>query len=162
QHFGEAIAQFQQIQDRDPRDLTAQFLLATCYRLSGDAQSKRESHDESLRLYQLAQDGFARLVDRSPEVAGYRAALAGVDASIARLQEPTLALANLEKARSIFRQLAMEYPANPQFGSDLAITLRELAVRQIAGGQRELGRDNLRSSIDLLQKLIEQFPKNKD
>lgn len=162
QHFDEAIAQFQQIEDRDPRDLTAQFLLATCYRLSGDAQSKRESHDESLRLYQLAQDGFARLVDRNPEVAGYRSALASVYASMARLQEPALALANLEKARSIFRQLASEYPANPQFRSDLAITLRELAVRQIAAGQRELGRDNLRSSIDLLQKLIEQFPKNKD
>ena len=52
-HFNEAIERFEQLHQADPRDLTLSFLLATCYRLSADAQNAGGTSVEAVRLYGL-------------------------------------------------------------------------------------------------------------
>jgi tetratricopeptide (TPR) repeat protein len=137
-------------------------MLATSYRLSADVQSADGPSDEADRLYEMARSSFARLADRNPEVSQYQSGLASTYLNMSRRQIPATAIDNLEKARSIFNQLMRDYPSNSQFCSDLAGTLRELAVQQIAAGRRDAARENLRMSIDYLQKLVEQFPDNRE
>ncbi len=159
-YFDAAIERFEKLQADDPHDLSIQYNLAICYRKSADVHSASNSLDEATRLYLLARDTFARLVDRNPEVAEYQSSLAGIYMNIAGHQEGTAAIASFEKSRAIFTDLVQQYPQNPQFRRDLAVTLRELGVVQIKTGDRETGRQNLRSSVELLEKLLEEFPNN--
>jgi serine/threonine-protein kinase len=164
-HFEDAAARFQRLGEDDPRDLTIEYLLATDYRLLADAHSKDGSPAESIRFDEQARDGFARLVDRNPEVVEYQSTLAGTYLELARRQEkeaPTAAVENCAKAQAIFSELVKRYPQNPQFRRDLAVTVRSRGILELANGQRESGLQNLRSSVEQLEKLLEEFPNHED
>ena len=159
QRLNDAIDGFQHL---DQHDLSVQKQLATCYRVAADVHSKDASPDESIRLYELARDAFARLVDRNPDVDEYQATLAGIYMNMASQQERASALdaaiASCENARSNLDALVNQFPKNARFRGDLAVSLRSLAILQDKAGQHEVAHQNLRSSIDRLEKLLDEFP----
>ena len=159
-HFEDSIAGFQQLAERDPRDLTAQYLSAICYRLLGDLKSNGKQPAESLRPYGLARDTLARLVERNPDVSEYKSALAGVSMNLGRQQHGQAALDSFQQARESLAELVERYPDNLQFNRDLRFTLRFLAEAQLASGDRDAARSNLKSAVDLLTRLTEKFPQN--
>jgi serine/threonine-protein kinase len=161
-YFNQAIERFAVLEEREPHDLTIQYYLAICYRRSADAHSENNSPDEAARLYGLARDTFARLVDRNPEVDEYQSELAKTYMNIAGHQEGTAAIASFEKAQSIFDSLVLKYPKNPQFRRDSAVVLRELGLVQVKGGDRDKGLQNLQRSVERLEKLLEEFPNRAD
>jgi serine/threonine-protein kinase len=161
-HFNEAIERFDQLRRRDPRDLNLAFQLAICYRNSADVQHKEGASAEAARLYKLARDEFARLVDRNPDVREYQSALAGVYMNMAREEEPIAKEASFDAARATMAELVKQYPENPQFRHDLAVVLRELGKLQFDAGKRQTGRKNLQLSVECLEKLVNEFPKEKE
>ena len=136
-HFEDSIAGFQQLAKRDPRDLTAQYLSAICYRLLGDLMSNGNRPAESLRPYGSARDTLARLVEQNPDVSEYQSALAGVFMNLGRQQQGQAALDSFQQARKLLAELVEKYPDNPLFNRDLRFTLRSLAESQVANGQRD-------------------------
>jgi len=158
--FEESIAEFQQVAKRDPRDLSAQYLSAICYGLLGGIKSKSNQLEDSLRLYGLARDTLARLVEQNPDVSEYKSALAGVYMNLGRQQQGQAALDSFQKARESLAELVEKYPDNTQFNRDLRFTLRSLSDAQLANGQRDAARSSLKSALDLLTRLTEKFPKN--
>ncbi len=160
-YFDLAIACFEKLLSQDPRDLTVQYLLAVCYRKSADTHSEIHSPDAA-RLYEMARDHFARLVDRNPEVSEYKVALAGVYMNIGSQQNGAAAIDSFDKSRAILAELIDQWPQDLRFRRDLAVTLRGLGYRQIQAGDRSTGRQNLESSINRLEKLIEEAPDNQE
>ena len=113
-------------------------------------------------MYERARTLLANLAERNPEVSDYQAALAAIHMNIGFRQELAAATASFEKAESILRKLVDEHPSNRRFRRDLAVTQRELAVKQIAAGQRDLGLKNLRRSVDSLEALVKEAPQDQD
>src|SRR5262249_16176807 len=68
----EGSERFGALQQREPRDLTVQYYLATCYRKSADAHSENNAPERAAQLYEQARNELARLVDRNPDVDEYQ------------------------------------------------------------------------------------------
>jgi serine/threonine protein kinase/tetratricopeptide (TPR) repeat protein len=161
-YFSQAIERFAALAQKEPRDLTIQYYLATCYRKAADAQSENQAPEEAAKLYEQARDAFARLADRNPDVDEYQSALAQTYLNIGGHQAGAAAIASFEKSQAILQELVAKYPKNPQFRRDLAIVLRELGLVQVKSGDREKGLANMQHSVKRLEKLVEEFPDRPD
>jgi tetratricopeptide (TPR) repeat protein len=163
--FSEAIDRFHELVAQDPRDLNLQRLLALCYRKAADVQATPDAPGESLRFYELARDQFAKLADRNPDVTEYQSDLAGVYLNLAHVEEkqdPVAALSNADKSRSILADLVKQYPRDPQFRFNLAVSLGSLSILQFTAKQRDAAQDNMQAAIEYLKKLVEEYPDNQE
>ncbi|HEX4000722.1 MAG TPA: protein kinase [Pirellulales bacterium] len=159
--FADAIAELRQLIERDPRDLTLQYLLATCYRLAGDSVSQT-APNSAVQSYQQSLKAFTELVERNPDVSEYQSALAGVCMNMAARQHGAESLPSFEHARQILAELAKKYPENPRFMRDLAFTLQAMASRQIETGQFAAARAELESARSLLGEYVLAHPDDRD
>ena len=155
--FADSITELRQLIERDPRDLTLQYQLATCYRMAGDADFQ-SSPESAAHRYQQALETLARLVERNPGVSEYKAALAGSYMNLAIVQHGANSIASFEQARIILLELVEKEPGNSAFSHDLAATVLALAERQNEAGLSEAARGNFASSVALLERLQQQLP----
>jgi eukaryotic-like serine/threonine-protein kinase len=161
-YFGRAVEQFEKLRAEEPSDLTVRYYLALSYREAAAAYQDLKLEDESQRLYGMAHDWFAWLVDRNPDVVEYQAALAGIDLNVGDFKKGPEAIARFESSTSILGDLVKHYPENARFRRDLAVALRKLGIEQFKSGNLEVGRQNIQASVSQLEKLTDEFPADTD
>lgn len=133
-HLEAAIADFSIVLEQKPNSLENKFRLATCYRVSADVKNKLQDGTGALELYELAKEHMKVLVLANPDVAEYRATLAGLHMNQGFLYKD---MAKLHQARAsymdalnLLRPLVDEFPATPRYREDLEdleVVLKELA-----------------------------------
>ncbi len=164
-HLEAAIAAFSVILEQRPNSLENKFRLATCYRVFADVKSELHDGRGAILFYGLAKEQMATLVLANPEVAMYRATLAGLYMNLGWLHKEELqrfdkAGGNYEEALSILGPLVRDFPATPRYREDMAVTLRELASLPKSTGQNLKAGQRLRDAYSHFKKLVDAHPDN--
>lgn len=156
-NYAEAFKVLESCSAREPRDLTLRRLSAMCRRLLGDLSEP----DEAKTHYAAALEILSRLVELNPDVADYRADLAGVLMNSASA-DPTNGLASLDRARTLLEALVAAQPSDTRFQFDLGAALRALGQAQQQAGQTDAARRSLERSVETFAKLTTSQPSNGD
>ena len=161
QHFLDAAALFERIVALEPGDLNTQTLLARSYRLLGDLSADTDAN-EARRRYEQAFDRLNLIAKQNPKVNQYQVDLAAIKMNLAYVERanPEASIAALEEAQAILSPLVTQFPSVAVYQFDLALTLRELAVRKANAEQFADARDNRAEAIRLLAGLVEQYPED--
>jgi tetratricopeptide (TPR) repeat protein len=138
----DAIAGFERLADHVPQDLENCRRLAIARRMVGDVTAQSGDVDGAIPFYEQARDALADLTIRNPDVAEYRADLAGVRMNLGvQLQSSgsdTAALVEMESAAADLSKLVDSEATTPRYRRDLAVALRaagELLMSQERGDE---------------------------
>jgi tetratricopeptide (TPR) repeat protein len=168
QNFEDATAEFERLVIGQTPDLENQRQLALCYnRLADLLRSNRP--DEARERYRQALDGLEKLAEQNPDVTEFQTERAGIYMTLSQLEfaadNGVAVMTNLDQARAILQPLVARFPAIPTYHSDLAITLRELAIQQHAlakaredAKQEAQAREHLEESVRLWTDLAAKYP----
>jgi len=165
QRLRAAIDAFEKLLQTGARGLDNRHSLATCYRLLGDLKSDTRQTEEALRLYEQSREQMVLFALTNPDVAEYRATLAGLHMNVGFLHveqgqtEP--ALAALADARDLLEPLVADFPATPLFRADLALTLQEIG-QLLKGSDQTASRNSLQAAKRHFEQLVKQCPNNDD
>jgi len=160
-NYAEALKLMQSCGARDPRDLTLRRLTAVFHRLVGDMQQSQSRPDEAKPHYVAARDILTRLVELNPDVAEYRADLAGVLMNTVSV-DPAGAIELLDQARTLLEALVASQPNDSRFRFDIGAALRALGRAQQQAGRTDAAKSSLDKSLEHLTKLVQAHPSNAD
>jgi tetratricopeptide (TPR) repeat protein len=175
-HLESAIEAFRAVLDEKPASLENKHHLATCYRVLADLKAEAKDTTRALELYGSAKEQMAVLVTTNPEVAEYRATLAGLHMNVGllhmelgrdaqqRREEPAFLAHALEarlgfsEARELLQSLVDEFPDTPRYREDLARTIRELAILSASLGKTEDVRGQLQEACLHFERVLAAHP----
>ena len=163
-NFLAAIAAFEQLLELDPADMKNRRKLAACHRMVGQLQSKLGNSAKAIEYYEQAQRTLAELRLRNPHLLDFTSDLAGVHLhlglELAKQDQPDAALATLDQATELFRELIEQAETVPSFRRDLSHCLREAAAILATTGQHVRARKRLEESQGVLSQLVKEEPSN--
>jgi tetratricopeptide (TPR) repeat protein len=160
-HLRGAIRIFEKLLETNPGRLGNKSRLATCYRVLADLKAEMGETDDALTWYEQSRGQMMLLVLTNPDVAEYRATLAGLHMNVGllhrELDQTEAALAAFADALDLLEQLVRDFPATPSYRWDLAVALRETGQLSVRSDRAE-SRRNLEAAIGHLEQLVELSP----
>jgi len=158
----QAVEAFERLLELDRNDMANEHRVARCHRILGDVKASADQPEEAIAFYERAQLALEALFVRNPDVPVYLADLAGVYINLGQqlqlLQRGSEALAALDEASDLLRELVIEFEMVPRYRRDLGVALRAAGKLLSADGQFDESRRRLKESKTVLEQLVRQHP----
>ncbi len=171
----EARQLFEELSAADHADLSLREYLAFSYCVDADLLSGHErfvgkeapaaldpAGIEAIGVYGKGRSILAELVERNPDVTGYKLSLAEMDLSIAQMEQEQKhgdAMADFERAEAVLTPLMAECGDTARYLHDLTSTLYGLGNWHTDATKREKATNDLKSLIQHMEILNNRVPK---
>jgi tetratricopeptide (TPR) repeat protein len=165
-YFRDAIGQFEQLLEKDPRSLANRYLIAVCYRQLGNLQVNANDIGSALLNFEIARLGMEKLAIGNPDVVFYQSELANLTVTMADLYDAQDDLPKAHRAWTqvllIVQELLRSDPNNSEFRRHEAASLGAIGNIQLRSGEAKAATEMLTTARDRLKQLLTEFPEDEN